>query len=88
MKKQFKEEKQSLKFLRKHSIIEKEHTSFFIQWEDGRQIELTKVLDDFSSNLLTNYNKLKEENEMYLPLHQRYRGGKNQGQGKQGQLDF
>lgn len=31
-------------FLKKEGIIKEGHTSFFIEWEDGSQIELTEVL--------------------------------------------
>lgn len=39
-------------FLKKEGIITEGHTSFFIQFEDGSQIELTEVLAKYSK---TNY---------------------------------
>lgn len=35
-------------FLKKEGIIKEGNTSFFIEWEDGGQIELTEVLAKYS----------------------------------------
>ena len=36
-------------FLQNEGIIAKNHTSFFIQYEDGSQIELTRLLAKYKS---------------------------------------
>tara|TARA_R110002049_G_scaffold62344_3_gene166707 strand:+ start:116 stop:391 length:276 start_codon:yes stop_codon:yes gene_type:complete len=44
-------------FLKKEGIIKEGHTSFFIQFEDGSQIELTEVLAKYSKD---NYHYAQE----------------------------
>jgi uncharacterized protein YaaQ len=47
-------------FLKAEGIIKEGNTSFFIQFEDGSQIELTEVLAKYSK---TNYNYAQEKRE-------------------------
>ena len=47
-------------FLKAERIIKEGNTSFFIQFEDGSQIELTEVLAKYSR---ANYNYAQEKRE-------------------------
>ena len=47
-------------FLKSEGIIKEGNTSFFIQFEDGSQIELTEVLAKYSK---ANYNYAQEKRE-------------------------
>jgi len=41
----------ALEFLKDNGIIEEGYTSFYIQFEDGSQIELTEVLSEFAKKI-------------------------------------